>query len=166
MELIQIHQGIIDTLSNIEGNGSFCSSGSMDLVLPGLEIKGFGEVALPLNKTEAKKLIKHAKQAPFGKGSQTVTDTSVRKAWEIDGNKISFLNKAWNKILKELTQKIQAGLGIEDKKIKLSLYKLLIYEKGGFFLPHQEKGMFGTLVVGLPSKHTGGTDFQQAQNKW
>src|SRR5699024_1581261 len=34
------------------------------------------------------------------------------------------------------------------------------YQKGDFFLPHKdtekEKGMFGTLIVSLPSKYTGG----------
>ena len=55
---------------------------------------------------------------------------------------------------------LQKGLGIEDQKIGATLYKLLIYEKNGFFLPHidseKEKGMFGTLIIGLPSKHKGG----------
>ena len=62
--------------------------------------------------------------------------------------------------IKAIEDEIKKGLGIEDSKIELSLYKLLIYEKGDFFLPHldseKEKGMFGTLVVGLPSEHTGG----------
>lgn len=49
---------------------------------------------------------------------------------------------------------------MEDYTISAHLYKLLIYEKGDFFLPHKdsekEKGMFGTLIIGLPSKYTGG----------
>jgi len=49
-------------------------------------------------------------------------------------------------------------LGIENKDIAASLYKLLIYKEGDFFLPHKdsekEKGMFGTLIIGLPAKHT------------
>lgn len=49
---------------------------------------------------------------------------------------------------------------MEDYTISAHLYKMLIYETGDFFLPHKdsekEKGMFGTLVIGLPSKHTGG----------
>ncbi len=36
----------------------------------------------------------------------------------------------------------------------------MIYEEGDFFLAHQdtekEKGMFGTLTIGLPTEHTGG----------
>ena len=51
-------------------------------------------------------------------------------------------------------------MGIQKQAVTASLYKMLIYEPGDFFLPHKdsekEKGMFGTLVIGLPSPHTGG----------
>lgn len=44
--------------------------------------------------------------------------------------------------------------------LKAKIYKLLVYKQGGHFLKHQdtekEKRMFGTLVVQLPSLHTGG----------
>jgi hypothetical protein len=37
---------------------------------------------------------------------------------------------------------------------------MLVYDKGGFFVSHRDTekapGMFATLVVQLPSKHTGG----------
>lgn len=40
------------------------------------------------------------------------------------------------------------------------LYKLLVYEKGGFFLPHRDgeklDRMVATLVIVLPSIHEGG----------
>lgn len=55
---------------------------------------------------------------------------------------------------------IKTDLGLEGYTVAAHLYKLLIYEEGGFFLPHKdsekEKGMFGTLIIGLPSQHTGG----------
>ncbi|KAN0067271.1 hypothetical protein V8E54_014726 [Elaphomyces granulatus] len=48
----------------------------------------------------------------------------------------------------------------EPTQIKAEIYKLVLYEEGAFFLPHQDSekadGMFGTLVVSLPSKHEGG----------
>ncbi len=44
--------------------------------------------------------------------------------------------------------------------VKATCYKLLLYEEGDFFLPHRdtekEQGMFGTLVLQLPSSYTGG----------
>ena len=50
--------------------------------------------------------------------------------------------------------------GLEDQKLESSLYELLLYEKGGFFLPHRdgEKAgrMVATLVFVLPSTFEGG----------
>ena len=41
-----------------------------------------------------------------------------------------------------------------------TLYKLLLYQQGDFFLPHQDSekqpGMFASLVITLPSQHEGG----------
>jgi 2OG-Fe(II) oxygenase superfamily len=59
----------------------------------------------------------------------------------------------------------QSETGMSDKRIEAlgvhaNLYKLLLYEEGGHFLAHcdTEKvdGMFGTLVIQLPSLYTGG----------
>jgi len=151
---------ILEVMQSIEGSGSFVSSGNTDFVMPGLHINGFGEVPLPLTAETAKSLIALAEKAPFGKGSETVKDTNVRSAWEIDASKISFNNKAWDEKIKGIINELKEDLGIEKHKVKASLYKLLIYEKGDFFLSHidseKEKGMFGTLVVGLPSSHAGG----------
>ena len=51
------------------------------------------------------------------------------------------------------------GLGV-NKSIELNLYKLLIYEKGGFFKNHRdsekENNMFATLIIQLPTFHEGG----------
>lgn len=45
-------------------------------------------------------------------------------------------------------------------KVYAELYKLLLYEEGAFFMPHQDSekapGMFGTLIICLPSAHQGG----------
>ena len=151
---------LLNILNTIQGNGSFATSGIVDLTLPSLYVDGVGEIHLPLGKDQAKELSRVATKAPFGKGSKTITDTTVRSAWQIDANAITFKNKSWKKAIKNITKKVQQGLGIEDLSVDLSLYKLLLYEKGDFFLPHKdsekEKGMFATLVVALPSKHKGG----------
>jgi len=52
------------------------------------------------------------------------------------------------------------GLTVEPKQVRGELSKLVVHEEGAFCLPHQDSkkadGMFGTLVVSLPSKHEGG----------
>jgi len=46
--------------------------------------------------------------------------------------------------------------GMRGATVSAELYKLLVYERKGFFLPHRDTektgGMFGTLVVTLPSR--------------
>ena len=53
------------------------------------------------------------------------------------------------------------GLGCDDASVSAELYKLLVYDRGGFFLAHRDTekidGMFGTLVVTLPSTYRGGS---------
>jgi hypothetical protein len=41
-------------------------------------------------------------KTPFGKGRQTITDTSVRSAWEIDAGQLSFGNKDWEKNMEQI----------------------------------------------------------------
>ncbi len=132
----------------------------MPLVLPGLEVAGLGPVALPLTVNTAKELIGHGHQAPYGKGTKTVVDTKVRKVWELDPGQFELLNPEWPGCVDRITDAVREHLGLKEQILDAQLYKLLIYEKGGFFLPHKDgekvDRMVATLVVGLPSKHTGG----------
>ena len=156
----QLKKDILDCLHDLKGSGKFASIHTSDFVFPGLAIEGVGEIAYPVNELQARALIQSAHKAPFGKGSQTIIDSNVRSAWEIDADKLSFSGPGWASILKKIISNIKNDLGIEDYTVEAHLYKLLIYEEGDFFLPHKdtekEKGMFGTLIIGLPSQYTGG----------
>lgn len=151
---------IFELLKTIQGNGSFETSGLKKITSPGLNIKGIGEIGLPISTIQIREIIKISKKAPFGKGSKTITDTTIRSAWELNADLLSFHNEDWKDFMAQIVEKIKTGLGIENNAITLSLYKLLIYEEGDFFLSHKdsekEPGMFGTLIIGLPSTHTGG----------
>jgi len=152
---------LLDLLNTIKGNGNFVTSGVKKFTPPGLSITGVGEIGFPISPVQIKDIIKVAKKAPFGKGSKTVTDTNVRSAWEIDASSLSFRGEDWEPMLADVLTQVQEGLGLHAlQNVQASLYKLLVYEKGDFFLSHKdsekEPGMFGTLVVGLPSTHTGG----------
>jgi hypothetical protein len=153
-------KNILDCLNNIKGNGSFVSSHKTAFVFPGIEVEGVGELSYPINEWQAKTLIEQARKAPFGKGSQTIFDDTVRNAWEIDAGMLRFKGNQWSVFVNKALNTIKPDLGIESYEISASLYKMLIYEEGSFFLPHKdsekEKGMFGTLVICLPSKHSGG----------
>jgi len=159
-QLKAIKNKISSILETVEGTGSYFCNSSIDQILPGIYIENFGEIAFPFNSTNYQSLQEHTQQAPFGKGSKTVVDVTVRSSKEIDAKQIQILNQKWPKKLKKILKNIKGKLGIENKEIAASLYKLLIYKEGDFFLPHKdsekEKGMFGTLIIGMPAKHTGG----------
>jgi hypothetical protein len=155
-----INNQLFNILSEIKGSGSFISNDIKPFLFSGLEINGIDEIGFPINAIQIKDIIKVAHKAPFGKGSQTVLDPTVRSAWEIDASEITFTNPEWKQFIASIIEKVKPDLGIEKHSVSANLYKLLIYEEGGFFLAHKdsekEKGMFGTLIIGLPSKHTGG----------
>ena len=153
-------KAVVACLKELKGSGKFISVHTADFVFPGLHVAGVGEIAYPLSEAQAKALIQVARKAPFGIGSETLVDQNVRSAWEIDAGQLHFTGDRWGAFLKKVTGKVKQDLGLEDYTIAARLYKLLLYEEGDFFLPHKdsekEKGMFGTLVIGLPSRYTGG----------
>lgn len=70
------------------------------------------------------------------------------------------MNTEWNSYLMDvLIPQIHHDLRLEVG-FRLSLYKLLLYKTGSFFKPHRdsekEDGMFGTVVIQLPSIYDGG----------
>lgn len=151
---------LLAQLDSIQGTGAFYSTGAFPLIYPGLHIEGLGEIAFPLQPEQANAIAAIAQKAPFGKGSATITDTAVRSAWEIDAKQITFRNLDWTALMAQLLEQVKVDMGIETQTVSAKLYKLLLYEQGDFFLPHKDsekkKGMFGTLVIGLPSTYTGG----------
>lgn len=160
---------LLAVLQTINTSGSFVSEGAEPFVFPGMVVKGVGELSFPVPVAQVKELISRAHKAPFGKGAQTVLDTKVRSAWEIDAGAIRFSNKDWNAFVESVVDKAKTELGIGDRKVSANLYKLLIYEKGDFFLPHKdsekEAGMFGSLIIGLPCRHEGGELLVQFDGK-
>lgn len=154
-----LKSSIINCLNDIKGGGTFWSAGTKKFVFPHLSIQGLGALAYPINELQACALIGIAHKAPYGKGHETILDSTVRSAWEIDGSQLKFEGNDWSELTGKILKNIQHDLGIEDYIIDAQIYKLLIYEKGDFFLTHKdsekEKGMFGTLIISLPSYHKG-----------
>ncbi len=155
-----LQEQILATLAAVDRPGNYCANGVVPFVLPGLEVAGLGPVALPLNESAAKELIGRCHQAPYGKGTATVVDTKVRKVWELDPGQFELLNPEWSTCMGRVTDAVREHLGLKEQKLEAQLYKLLIYETGGFFLPHKDgekvDRMVATVVVGLPSRHAGG----------
>jgi hypothetical protein len=147
-------------LAKIDRPGSFCASGSVPAVLPGLEVEGLGPIGLPLTTTQAEELKPLCQQAPYGKGEETIVDTSVRRVRQLKPEHFTLTNPEWDQFLKQIVKKVQQELGLENQKLEAHLYDLLLYEPGSFFLPHRDgeklPRMVATLVITLPSSFQGG----------
>jgi len=155
-----VNEALIQALGEIDRPGDVCVSGDLPIMMPGLVVDGLGKVSLPLGSSQARELIGCCQQAPYGKGTQTLVDTSVRRVWELDSEHIQLTNPKWPLLIDSIIEEVQEKLGLRSRKLTAQLYKLLVYEKGSFFLPHRDgehaDRMVATLVVVLPSEHKGG----------
>lgn len=150
---------LLDALGELTESIAYCASGTCPLTLPGLTVDGVGEIALPIAKDDARRLIEQSSQAPYGRGEETIVDTDVRRVWQLEPHQFRLENPKWQSFIRDVVASVKAEFGIRQK-VAADLYKLLIYEQGSFFVPHRdtEKShrMFATLIVCLPSKHEGG----------
>jgi len=157
---------IVDVLRDLralETPGSPSVGGKAPVpALPGLAVSGVGMVSLPLVSDEiVKQLSSVAVRSPFGKGSDTVLDDSVRKSWQIEPAQVRLDNPVFHDAIDSLAKSAARGLGVpENVSVEAMLCKVLLCEPGGFFRKHRdaekEDGMFATLAVQLPSVCTGG----------
>lgn len=157
----KVFDSLLKVLASAQRPGSWFSAGALETPMPAIEVRGVGMLSFPVPPAQARKVIAEASErAPYGKGDQTLVDEAVRKVWQVPLEKIRIGGAGWAASLERLVGKIAEELGCEGVAVAAEFYKLLVYEKGGFFLPHRDSektgGMFGTLVVTLPSKHEGG----------
>jgi hypothetical protein len=147
-------------LSDVKQPGDFFVCGAVEMPMPRVEVEGAGTLSFPVPDAQIAAIVRRAARAPYGRGQETIVDTSVRKVWQIAPGKVEISGKSWAANFETILSKVKAGLGCDGASVSVELYKLLVYDRGGFFLPHRDtektSGMFGTLVLTLPSKHRGG----------
>ena len=121
--------------------------------------KKCGCIQLPLYETQAEQLMKVCKQVPCGQEFETLFDAAVRDTFQLEPNEFEISNEDWNRNLSKLVKRVAKQLGCK-RKITANLHKLVLYKKGALFKKHMdkknEKDMFGTLIIQLPSIFTGG----------
>jgi len=164
-DTIQVHYNqslgaLASLLSTVKRPGDFYSQGSRETALPRLEIEGVGVISFPLHPAHAAQIISQATKAPYGRGEATLLDPTVRDVWQISTRQVRLAGKAWAQTFSSILTQVARELGCEGRNINAELYKVLLYETGGLFKPHRDTekapGMFGTLVVTLPSEFKGG----------
>jgi len=123
-----------------------------------VEVVGVGHVDLPLTLAQASTLSGLGRPAKFGRGERTLTDRRVRDTWEVPKE---LVHVEWSARFAAALDAVRDGLGLPPScRLLAQLHSVLVYEPGQFFAPHQDSeeddSMVATLVVTLPSTHTGG----------
>ncbi|GAM24050.1 hypothetical protein SAMD00019534_072250 [Acytostelium subglobosum LB1] len=138
----------------------FLCKGETELPMPRIEVKDVGLLSYPVPPVQIQSMIERATRAPFGKGTETITDLNVRRVWQIQNKYINITGKHYQTYFNSITKSIKESMGLTNEVVTAELYKLLVYDKGSFFLPHRDSekadNMFGTLVLSLPCPHRGG----------
>ena len=151
---------IEELLQSLDRPGDYCVHSELISPMPLLQVERVGTVAFPVQEAQVRALLEVAERAPYGKGPETVLDTSVRDCWQIDSSKFHMGGRGWSESFKTIMAAVSDGLGCPSERLDARPYKLLVYEPGGFFTAHRDTekqaGMVGTLVVSLPAEGAGG----------
>jgi hypothetical protein len=139
-------------LAALDGPGTFATMARIPLNELTVSV-GSTALSLPMTNSTRKKLVKAAHRARYGKGTQTLLDTSVRDTWEIGASDLRLSGRA---VIDAQLRRICDRLGLaETCTLEARLHNLLVYEPGQFFAPHQDSEkhdeMIGTLLVILPA---------------
>ena len=104
--------------------------------LPALSVTGMDDfiLGLPVGKAQAKDIIVVASRASFGRRDETVVDTSIRCTWQLCPSQFTINNCKWEESMQLVLKNVKTGLGCDPGlTVMCELYKLLLYETGGFF---------------------------------
>ncbi|MFM8172851.1 MAG: 2OG-Fe(II) oxygenase, partial [Pirellulaceae bacterium] len=150
---------LLKSLRQSRFSDNFCVGGSFPIDMSSVAVEGVGTLQFPLYPRDCRPLLDIAAQAPYGRGTETIVDTSVRNTLEIPAEQVHLADH-FEMRLNEALSHIAEKLHLDRNRLDCQLYKLLIYSRGGFFLPHRDSekvpGMIATLVVVLPNPFDGG----------
>ena len=154
------HERLEHLLRTVNRPGDYCVGGRLYTPMPRVVVDGAGELSFPIPDAQIRALIAAAQRAPYGKGTETLVDTSVRDCWQIDATRVRLAGRAWPNSFATVMDLVAAGLGLPAERLGTELYKLLVYRPGGFFAEHRDTekvpGMVATLSLSLPTPGTGG----------
>ncbi len=152
---------VTEALASLRPEGTFavelaCGSGGLNI-----DAAGLGRLRFPLSAATAQRLRAIARPAPFGKRDEMLYDPKVRNTWEVEARLLKIDQRAWRLALADQLAVIQKRLGLPPGgTLEATLDKMLVYEPGQFFAPHQDSersdDMVASMVITLPSASAGG----------
>ncbi|KAI7946478.1 hypothetical protein MJO29_011005 [Puccinia striiformis f. sp. tritici] len=150
-----LKDGLSKAFAAINSTGIFAAWEVLPTTPPaGLYVDDIGEIKMPLSEEQIQHLIDKAHPTP--------SHGPVGKIWELSKDQLEFLNPEWQPYMLDISKLVATKLGI-DGWIRSDFIKMVIYEKGAMLRPNTDinstertRGMFGTLIICLPSAHSGG----------
>ena len=143
-------------------SSSFCCGGRLEQQIRinyMLKDGGLSDIALPgADEKDLSQFLAASSVASFGKGTEDVVDLSYRDAFKLDPDKLTTSFELSNtSILRDIET-----LLVPNRCIRAEFHKLNIYTgPNGHFKRHldtpRSAEMFGSLVVCLPTRFTGGS---------
>ena len=147
-------------IGSVDRPGDYCASGKLLAPMPRVAVGDAGTLSFPVPPAQLEALIAMADPAPYGRGEETILDRSVRDCLQIGPGDVDLGGRVWDETFAGIVEQAADGLGCPKGSVEFELYKLLVYEPGGFFAPHRDTektdGMVATLVVALPVAGSGG----------
>lgn len=126
------------SLTGLPASVSFASSGLCPIETnPAIHIFNLGGIGLPLSERDAQLISSVSHQAPYGNGSETIVNTTVRKTKELNADQFELKNPMWKQALDAVICRAATELGVSGD-VKAILYKMLLYGKGSMFKEHRE----------------------------
>ncbi|KAL4177237.1 hypothetical protein KRP22_002171 [Phytophthora ramorum] len=143
--------------------GEFSVGGQADVLpsIPGLFIGGIdGCVPVPLTE-ERKYQILSVCEANVTKKTQDDIDIdgNSNNTWTLSPDQVKMKNPEWESGMQKLTQLVGDRLGFKRMKLTCEMKSLVVHGPGAKMRKQQktkEDGVVATLVVQLPSEHSGG----------
>ncbi|WP_320783495.1 hypothetical protein [Streptomyces sp. CRN 30] len=86
---------LAELLDSSERRGDFCTRVEMPARALRATVDGVGDLPLPVRAPVTRKLIAQARQARFGRGERTLSDTGVRDTWEITADRFTLGGPDW-----------------------------------------------------------------------
>jgi hypothetical protein len=62
---------------------------------PRVEVDGAGTLSFPVPDAQIASIVRRSERAPYGRGEETIVDTSLRNVWQIASGKVKIGRKFW-----------------------------------------------------------------------
>ncbi len=105
-------EGIAELLGEIGSPSVFAARRTAPVEDLRVEVKGVGQLRLPVSQAQARELRRVGRPARYGRGEQTLLDRRVRDTWEIPKSRVKIDRRKWNRTLRPMLASLRSGLGL------------------------------------------------------